>query len=593
RPSSAMKRAGGGGASAAGVGAAAGAAGVAGSGAGGTTVPRGVKVPTLLEFLQNSDYLGALTFLEFKKRTDEPVPLTTQWLAYCNFHLGEYARALALYTELEADSAEALLYKAACLFHLERFPEAEVAANAAPDCAFKIRLLFHIAHKLSNETAVHAYHKRLSDSKADLMSLAAMQFLRGHHGEAIDIYKRVLLENRDDVAINYFIALCYFKLDYYDVSQEVLNVYLQSRPNSIFAVNLRACNQFRLVSGKAAESELRGLANQGISIDTNDLIRHNLVVFRNGDSAQRVLPQLIDAVPEARMNLATYHLRAGNVDEAFELMRDVSPVLPPEYILKAVCHAALGQRALERADRPAAGSGGGGGAMDRVTDRNSARDHLRTAQQLFNLVGVSPTERDTIPGRQCMASCFYLQRHFEDANVYLSSIKPYLINDDDFNWNYGMSLAAAGSYKEAEETLLLIQNPAYTNDSVYLCWLARCYIMNRKARHAWELYLKTNSAGESIDLLQIIANDCYKVGAFLYSAKAFDNLERLDRDGSDPTLWEGKRGACMGVFQQVVAGMEGKDSLREVLIMLRTASNPQVELITRTITRWAQANGGL
>ena len=36
-------------------------------------------------------------------------------------------------------------------------------------------------------------------------------------------------------------------------------------------------------------------------------------------------------------------------------------------------------------------------------------------------------------------------------------------------------------------------------------------IMNRKARLAWELYLKMETSGESFSLLQLIANDCYKV----------------------------------------------------------------------------------
>jgi hypothetical protein len=39
-----------------------------------------------------------------------------------------------------------------------------------------------------------------------------------------------------------------------------------------------------------------------------------------------------------------------------------------------------------------------------------------------------------------------------------------------------------------------------------------------------------------------------QMGSFLYSAKAFDVLERLD---PDPEAWEGKRGAVVGVFQQV------------------------------------------
>ena len=39
------------------------------------------------------------------------------------------------------------------------------------------------------------------------------------------------------------------------------------------------------------------------------------------------------------------------------------------------------------------------------------------------------------------------------------------------------------------------------------------------------------------------------MGHFLFAAKAFDVLERLD---PDPEYWEGKRGACVGVFQGTV-----------------------------------------
>ena len=40
--------------------------------------------------------------------------------------------------------------------------------------------------------------------------------------------------------------------------------------------------------------------------------------------------------------------------------------------------------------------------------------------------------------------------------------------------------------------------------------------MNRKPRLAWELYLKMETSGESFSLLQLIANDCYKVSLFPY-----------------------------------------------------------------------------
>ena len=62
------------------------------------------------------------------------------------------------------------------------------------------------------------------------------------------------------------------------------------------------------------------------------------------------------------------------------------------------------------------------------------------AQQFFQLVGASASECDTIPGRQCMASCFFLLQQFDDVLIYLKSIKQYFYSDDDFNWNYGIAL---------------------------------------------------------------------------------------------------------------------------------------------------------
>ena len=95
------------------------------------------------------------------------------------------------------------------------------------------------------------------------------------------------------------------------------------------------------------------------------------------------------------------------------------------------------------------------------------------------------------------------------------------------------------------------------------------------------------TSGESFSLLQLIANTCYKMGAFYYSAKAFDVLERLD---PNPEYWEGKRGACVGVFQQIIAGHEAREALREVVAMLQDTDNPQGEAIVGVIAKWAQEN---
>ena len=97
----------------------------------------------------------------------------------------------------------------------------------------------------------------------------------------------------------------------------------------------------------------------------------------------------MDVIPEARLNLVIYYLRQDDVNEAYALIKvcasdttwlfnlliqDLEPTVPQEYILKGVVNAAVGQE-------------------------NGSREHLKIAQQYFQLVGGSASECDTIPGR--------------------------------------------------------------------------------------------------------------------------------------------------------------------------------------------------
>lgn len=511
------------------------------------------------EALQARDYSKATAMLEFFRGLNQTIgdlPLAP-WLGYSAFHGGDFTKATEAYKEIllqdESDSMN-WHYLACCYFANGLYREAHDAAKKGPACSLKNRLLFHIYHKLGDEKGMTDFHALLEDTVEDQLSLAAMHYYRSHYQDATEIYKRVLLSSNQYLALNVYIALCYYKLDYYDVSLEVLNVYLQKHRDSAIAINLKACNHFKLYNGQAAERELRTLTDMLSSShgthSENDIVRHNQVVFRGGEDALQVLPGLVDVVvPEARLNLVVYHLKNDQTAEAYELIKELEPVTPQEHILKAVVNSLIGQE------------------LD-------SRDHLKAAREYFQVVGASPSECDTIPGRQCMASCFFLLKQFPDVLVYLSSIKPYFTNDETFLYLYGITSAATGNYKDAEEALTAITNDKIRAEYSFISWLVRTHIMTRHAKKAWDLYLKMDTNAESFLVLQLIANDCYKIGAFYYAAKAFDVLERLD---TAPEYVEGLRGACAGVLQQCAAGKEPSESLGDAIRILEASARTHME----------------
>lgn len=528
------------------------------------------RMPHLSEFVRNRDYTGAKTLLEFKRHVGATDANTVPWLCYSLFHLGDYKAASETYLKMLNGGSGVdqvhWLHLGCCLFYMGQYQEAIDAALKGPANQLQNRVIFQAAHKLNDERRVFEAHGKITESVEDQLCLASYHYQQNHFQEATDIYKRLLIANREFLALQVYVALCYYKLDYYDVSLDILAPYLSAYPDSGIAINLKACNHYKLYDGKNAEAELKTMLDQLNSSAThvdNDLVRLNLVVFRNGENAQQALPPLLDLIPEARLNLVIYHLRHNEIPEAFELMKNVEPTTPQEFILKGVVNATYGQ----------------------LTD---SKENLKLAQQFFQLVGASASECDTIPGRQCMASCFFLLKQFDDSLIYLNSVKAYSYNDDIFNFDFGLALAASGNYREAEEALLLVTDERYKVDFTYLSWLARSYIMNGKSREAWEIYPKLEQGNEGFQMLLLIANDCYKVGAFYYSAKAFDVLERLD---PNPDYWEGKRGACCGVLQMVVARKEKKEALRDVVQMLKhNAATPQAEQMIRVMSRYVDEN---
>ena len=188
------------------------------------------KKPNFHDFIAKHDWTGALVLLEHEKANSESkIEDAAEWLAYAAYHLGDYKRALDEYTELAEKTGNKSFHlaRASCLYYLQMFEEAKAAAKQGPEDALQNRVLFHLSHRMNDETSLMLHHQKLSTSIQDQLSLAAIHYLRGHFQEATDIYKRLLLEDRDNVALNVYVAMCYYKLDYYDVSLEILAVYLQ------------------------------------------------------------------------------------------------------------------------------------------------------------------------------------------------------------------------------------------------------------------------------------------------------------------------------------------------------------------------------
>ncbi|KYM75317.1 Tetratricopeptide repeat protein 26, partial [Atta colombica] len=208
------------------------------------------EIPKLEEFLEKRDYTGALTLLEFNSTTSSNLEMDL-WMGY-----------------------------SCCYFYLGMYSESQKILEEAENSKLRTRLLFHLAHKIGNESKLMKYHQMLQDIIEDQLSLASIHYLQAHYQEAIDVYKKILLDNRDYLALNVYVALCYYKLDYYDVAQEVLQVYLQKYPDSTIAINLKACNHFRLYDGNAAQVEMKQLVEKISSSFSSsyDLIRHNAVV---------------------------------------------------------------------------------------------------------------------------------------------------------------------------------------------------------------------------------------------------------------------------------------------------------------------------
>lgn len=65
-------------------------------------------------------------------------------------------------------------------------------------------------------------------------------------------------------------------------------------------------------------------------------------------------------------------------------------------------------------------------------------------------------------------------------------------------------------------------------------------------------------------------------------------MERLD---PDPKFFEGKRGACVGCLQMMIANKESPSRLPELITILKDSSNPKATPIINAMSSWGASNG--
>ena len=522
----------------------------------------------IFKSIETRDYSAASTFIDFI--TQEMGHKFTKelylWKGYSLFHLGEYSEAITIYEQLlqsEPDDTVLNLFISSCYFYLRQFEEARIYAQKGPNCDFQIRLLFHIAHQMNNEEEVHLAHSKLVGTLENQLCLASIHYMRSHYQEAIDIYQKLLLKQPELVALNVYIAMCLFKLDQFQESNDYTDVYLQDNSDSAVALNLKSCDDLRLFDPDVAESQLLQIPKFSSASYSfiNILIQHNLCIFQDGEGGFKTLPPLVDSLPEARYNLAVLYMRKNNPTEAYHLLENFQPMDISESILKADVFLAISQ--LTGDPGP-----------------------LAEAQATFSEIGETQIVCDTVPGRQCLASAKFILNDYNETLHVLSTIETQVGDLDEFNYNKAMSLALLSRWAEAEKHFLKVQNEYYKKESFYQSWLCRCYIKNKKPDEAWKLYIESTTTEDAKILLQIIAHDCFVSSEYYYAMKAYDILCKCD---VDPTYKEGLIASAIGVFQsELMSDNLNSDNMSEVITAL--SSEEDAKSVLETIEQFLESS---
>lgn len=506
------------------------------------------------QFIENRDYSGAATVIDFfVEELQQPYTRDLSlWKAYSLFHMGKYFDAITEYQKLLIDDPNDLilnLYIASCHFYNGDYDEAQNSVLKGMDCDLKTRLMFHIAQHRNDEQQLFKTHSEMTGTLENQLSLAAIHFTRANYQDALDIYQKILATHPEFLAIYAYIAMCQFKLDLFQESNDSIDEYLAVNSDSAISLNLKACSYFRIFGAEIAESQL--LQIKKFSSATYDfvdsIIQHNVLIFHDGENGLTILPKLIDVIPEARYNLSILYLRQNEPVEAYNVIKDIDPLDPADAILKAIISYAAGES----------------------TDNEVL---IQEANTTFAEIGQMEVIKDTIPGRQCFAMSKFIEGDYESALRILHTIEEFIGTTDEFKYNIGLTLAALGRYNEAESYFVGIENEDYKQELFYTSWLSKCFIKNNKCDKAWELYIQATQTDDANTLLQIISNEAYLSGQYYYAMKAYHALTQFDLN---PGYKQGMIASSAGLFRSILSQKEDSSYVIEILTILNSDPDDQ------------------
>ncbi|XP_026194223.1 intraflagellar transport protein 56 [Cyclospora cayetanensis] len=601
------------------------------------------SLPNLADLLCSRNFKSAVSLLQKERSSGRSRPKSDLWLGYCLFHAREYKEALAVYerlmrvsglptewertdcekyslpsaasaetsagtcnNELSSDEKEQLpLLKGLCHFALQQPEKGLAEIRHAKPGPMQRRLLLLLRMQWQHQDPRGTPFSKEPDSWEDIdraiesleegdrddqLCAAAAYFSRCRYQKGADLYGSLLSADPKATALKVYRALCCFRLGNVQEAERLTQEYLAQHPGSLFASNLLWCCLVTQGQKEAAQKFLQGLCEE-MQLRVEDLmalsetLRPNLC-FVQGASRElpAILEPLVGVLPEARYNLALFHLQRDKPEDALALLR--------EPLLLSNASVFL-EKALKAGALLMLGQCGGREAL------------LTEAQSLFQEVASSKQAPEDCPLKlQCAMYSFCLQGEHQKAWACSERLLACGNKQPALHWTRMLLAASMGIYEEALACILAIddktcalfsftRNPPRASQPIfnaqcrvvglllcrhgieecYPCWFVRLHVKAQRPEDGFRFCMQQQGTPGFLPLLQQFAADCHVTKQYRSALEAFAVLEQVQPNH------ETHRGFCAaaaGLILQIACGQQTVEAIPWLLQLLNSSQGSSV-----------------